>query len=223
MVRIRKQGSRAWLRGPCAVLLLAGVPASSACSGDDDDGGDGGDGSDGSDRDGTGGGSAMCDADSGSITLPDGFCASVFADDLGAARHLTVNASGDVFVAVADAFDGSAAGEVVALRDTDGDGVADESSASATAEATASPGATTSCSSPSTIDQVEDDGVRFAEGLRNMVALAVHPDSGALFGVQNGRDQLFDSWPDLFAPEDELELPSEALFLSDGELPYGWP
>jgi glucose/arabinose dehydrogenase len=56
-----------------------------------------------------------------------------------------------------------------------------------------------------------------------MVALAVHPDSGALFGVQNGRDQLFDSWPDLFAPEDELELPSEALFLSDGELPYGWP
>ncbi len=48
----------------------------------------------------------MCDEDNGSITLPDGFCASVFADGLGAARHMTVTPSGDVFVAVANAFDG---------------------------------------------------------------------------------------------------------------------
>jgi len=34
------------------------------------------------------------------ITLPAGFCATVFADTLGAARHMTVAPNGDVFVAV---------------------------------------------------------------------------------------------------------------------------
>ena len=40
------------------------------------------------------------------------------------------------------------------------------------------------------------DGARFATGLRNTVALRIHP-SGALFGVVHGRDQLSALWPDL--------------------------
>jgi len=74
-----------------------------------------------------------CADDDGGITLPDGFCATVFADDLGRARHLAVAANGDVYVTrqasrrrddegelVVDA-----PGGVLALRDGDGDGVAD--------------------------------------------------------------------------------------------------
>ena len=41
-----------------------------------------------------------CDPDNGGITLPNGFCAMVVADDLGAARHLTVAPNGDLYVAI---------------------------------------------------------------------------------------------------------------------------
>jgi hypothetical protein len=41
---------------------------------------------------------AGCDAGNGGLTLPSGFCASVFADNLGHARHLAVAANGDVYV-----------------------------------------------------------------------------------------------------------------------------
>lgn len=58
------------------------------------------------------------------LTLPPGFRATIVADDIGAARHLTVLSNGDVFVAVGAQRDGSGGG-VVALRDTTGDGVAD--------------------------------------------------------------------------------------------------
>ncbi|MCX4247055.1 PQQ-dependent sugar dehydrogenase [Paraliomyxa miuraensis] len=64
-----------------------------------------------------------CDGDTG-ITLPEGFCATVFADGIGRARHLAVTLSGDVFVAVLEAPDGGP-GHVMALRDGDGDGVAE--------------------------------------------------------------------------------------------------
>jgi hypothetical protein len=39
-----------------------------------------------------------CAADNGGLTLADGFCAAVFADSLGHARHLTVSPSGVVYV-----------------------------------------------------------------------------------------------------------------------------
>ena len=42
--------------------------------------------------------------------------------------------------------------------------------------------------------QTQADGQRFATGLRNTVALRLHP-SGALFGVVHGRDQLSALWP----------------------------
>jgi glucose/arabinose dehydrogenase len=65
---------------------------------------------------------ALCDADNGGLTLPDGFCAAVVADALGATRHLAVRANGDVYAAVRDA---EAGGGMVALRDLDGDAAAD--------------------------------------------------------------------------------------------------
>ena len=65
-----------------------------------------------------------CDTDNGGITVPDGFCALVFADELGGTRNLVVAPNGDVFVAARGSRDGPAAG-VVALRDSNGDGRAD--------------------------------------------------------------------------------------------------
>ncbi|MEZ5263855.1 MAG: hypothetical protein R2755_19250 [Acidimicrobiales bacterium] len=59
------------------------------------------------------------------ITLPDGLCASVFADGLVGARHLSVAPDGTVYVAIADAPGGDPDGGVVALRDDDGDGHAE--------------------------------------------------------------------------------------------------
>ena len=60
-----------------------------------------------------------CAPDNGGITLPRGFCATVFADSLAQPRHITVAPNGDVFVALNG-------GGILALRDRNGDGVADE-------------------------------------------------------------------------------------------------
>ena len=61
-----------------------------------------------------------CAAQDASLTLPAGFCASIFADGIGAARHVVVAPNGDVFVTLQG---GSAT--VVALRDANRDGRAD--------------------------------------------------------------------------------------------------
>jgi len=59
----------------------------------------------------------------GAFVLPDGFCAQLFAEDVGPARHIVVTATGDVYVARWR--EGSRAGGVLALRDTNADGRAD--------------------------------------------------------------------------------------------------
>ncbi len=73
--------------------------------------------------------SVACASDNGGITLPDGFCATVFADTLGHARHLVAASNGAVYV---NTWSGSyysgpthAGGFLVALRDTNNDGKAD--------------------------------------------------------------------------------------------------
>ncbi len=67
-----------------------------------------------------------CAPDNAGLTLPEGFCALVVADGLGAARHLTVARNGDVFVATSRSRRDTVGGGVIVLRDSDGDGVADE-------------------------------------------------------------------------------------------------
>jgi len=64
------------------------------------------------------------------LSLPPGFCATIFADNVGHARHLVVAADGTVYVNTwfsryfqTPPADG---GFIVALRDTDGDGKADQ-------------------------------------------------------------------------------------------------
>jgi len=66
-------------------------------------------------------------------------------------------------------------------------------------------------------------GERFVTETRNMNALAINPADGLLYGAQNGRDQLFENWPELFGERDDALLPAEELFRLDRDKAYGWP
>jgi glucose/arabinose dehydrogenase len=67
-----------------------------------------------------------CDQGNGGLTLPQGFCASVVADNIGRTRHITVSPRGDLYAVLAAAGgrgqQGPAQPAVVALRDANGDG-----------------------------------------------------------------------------------------------------
>ena len=71
-----------------------------------------------------------CGRDNGGLTLPPGFCATIFADSIGHARHIVVAPNGDVYVNTwsGQYFGGDkgpAGGYLVMLRDTTHDGRAD--------------------------------------------------------------------------------------------------
>jgi len=76
-------------------------------------------------------GSGICVGDNGGITLSPGFCATVFADKLGHARHLAVAPNGVVYL---NTWSGlyyhndtpPPGGFLIALQDTKGDGRADK-------------------------------------------------------------------------------------------------
>jgi glucose/arabinose dehydrogenase len=71
--------------------------------------------------------------------------------------------------------------------------------------------------------QTQQDGQRFATGLRNAVALAVDPSTGSLFAAQHGRDQLAANWPKLYTEALSAELPAEVVFRLEAGGDYGWP
>ncbi len=71
------------------------------------------------------------------------------------------------------------------------------------------------------VGQTPEDGIRFVTGLRNVVALRLNPESGALFGVQHGRDQLGALWG--YSDAQSAELPSEEFVLLEGGADFGWP
>ena len=74
---------------------------------------------------------SACSGDNGGITLPDGFCATLFADLSGGPRHIAVAPNGDVFVQLLESGkgleNGTGKGGILALRDANHDGRADTS------------------------------------------------------------------------------------------------
>ncbi|MGH7504028.1 MAG: PQQ-dependent sugar dehydrogenase [Longimicrobiales bacterium] len=255
---------------------------------------------------------AACAADNGGITLPAGFCASVFADLDGRVRHVVVREDGAVFVSVAAGRDGNPPGGVVAMRDTDADGVADvterfgpanggtgidlrgetfyfatddavlryqlpadvltpasgpdtivsglpdDRSHTAHSIALSQDGArifvnigspTNSCQSedrqagvvgqdPCTqldtragiwvfdanrTGQTQADGERFATGIRNAVAITIHPQNGTHYVAQHGRDNLFQNWPEYFDEVESAEMPGEEFLQVEQGDDFGWP
>ena len=61
--------------------------------------------------------------DGSEVKVPAGFTAKLIAEDVGAARHMVVSKTGDIYVKLAKVKDGKG---VYRLRDTDKDGVIDE-------------------------------------------------------------------------------------------------
>ena len=72
-----------------------------------------------------------CDANNAGLTLPPGFCATVFADRVGAPRHMVVAPNGDLLVignpyqTNAEAGGARTGGSLMLLRDANGDGKAE--------------------------------------------------------------------------------------------------
>jgi glucose/arabinose dehydrogenase len=76
-------------------------------------------------------GSGACASDAGGVTLSPGFCATVFADKLGHARHMAVASNGVVYVNTwSGRYYGNdtppPGGMLIALKDTKGSGQADQ-------------------------------------------------------------------------------------------------
>ena len=72
-------------------------------------------------------------------------------------------------------------------------------------------------------NQTLADGERYATGLRNMVALAVNPANNELYGVQHGRDMLFENWPQFYTVEEDAVLPAEEFVKITRGSDNGWP
>ena len=73
---------------------------------------------------------AACAPDNGSLTLPEGMCASIFADVGGPTRHIVIDRDGTLYADMWGSPRRRVAGEpgqmIVALKDTDSDGKADK-------------------------------------------------------------------------------------------------
>ena len=71
------------------------------------------------------------------------------------------------------------------------------------------------------LGQKQEDGTRFATGLRQMPAIAWH--DGAVYTAMNNRDQLDVFWPDTFKAEDNANRPAEPLYRAEQGSDFGWP
>ncbi|MEZ4775469.1 MAG: PQQ-dependent sugar dehydrogenase [Bacteroidia bacterium] len=248
-------------------------------------------------------------ADNGGISLPSGFGAVLVTDSLDkGARHLAIRENGDIYVKLRQTAGGKG---IVALRDTDGDGVADQKEMfgnftgtgmrlhngylyassdtmvmryklqenallpDTTAEVIVSgfPVQRSHASKPMAFDGAGNmyvtvgapsnacqeearkagspgidpcpqrdmqagiwkfsdsklnqthtaDGVNYARGIRNAVAICWNKSANSLYALQHGRDQLNTLWPEKFTDEDNEILPAEEfLQISDGD-DFGWP
>jgi glucose/arabinose dehydrogenase/cytochrome c553 len=72
-------------------------------------------------------------------------------------------------------------------------------------------------------DQTYADGIRYATGLRNVVAVDWNYQSNKLFVMQHGRDMLNFIFPDLYTAKDNAELPAECMYALNKGDNAGWP
>jgi len=72
-------------------------------------------------------------------------------------------------------------------------------------------------------NQTYADGIRYATGLRNVVAVDWNHQANKLFVMQHGRDQLNSIAPDFYSAKDNAELPAECMFALNKGDNAGWP
>jgi glucose/arabinose dehydrogenase len=71
------------------------------------------------------------------------------------------------------------------------------------------------------LNQTQDDGTKFATGLRQFPAITWHDDG--VYIVMNNRDQLDQFWPDTFTAQDNAERPAEPMYKAVQGSNFGWP
>lgn len=72
-------------------------------------------------------------------------------------------------------------------------------------------------------NQTLKQGVHYASGIRNVVGMDWNSSVNQLFGMQHGRDQLHDNWPDMYTDEESAELPAEEMLMIKQNSNFGWP
>lgn len=73
------------------------------------------------------------------------------------------------------------------------------------------------------VNQTQKDGVKFATGLRSVVALDWNSADRNLYVVMHGRDDLLRLWPQIFSPWQSALLPSEEFLKIEEGTDAGWP
>jgi glucose/arabinose dehydrogenase/mono/diheme cytochrome c family protein len=71
--------------------------------------------------------------------------------------------------------------------------------------------------------QTERDGRRYATGIRSAVAMTWNRQSGQLYALQHGRDDLYRSWSQFYTRWHSAVLPSEEFFKVTDGFDGGWP
>ncbi|BCS35129.1 hypothetical protein TBR22_A43550 [Luteitalea sp. TBR-22] len=71
--------------------------------------------------------------------------------------------------------------------------------------------------------QTEKDGVRYATGIRSIVAMAWNRHAHDLYALQHGRDDLYRSWSQYYSRWQSAVLPSEEFFRVTRGFDGGWP
>lgn len=71
--------------------------------------------------------------------------------------------------------------------------------------------------------QTQADGIHFASGIRNAVAMSFNPTDRSLFVMQHGRDNLAQNWPAMFDEAKSAETPAEEMFNVKKGDDFGWP
>ncbi|MES3019266.1 MAG: c-type cytochrome [Bacteroidota bacterium] len=73
------------------------------------------------------------------------------------------------------------------------------------------------------LNQTQDDGVRYATGIRSVVGMTWNDADDKLYAVMNGIDNFHTIYPDLFTPWQAAVLPSEPLLRVTEGSDFGWP
>jgi glucose/arabinose dehydrogenase len=73
------------------------------------------------------------------------------------------------------------------------------------------------------LNQTQIDGIRYATGLRDGIAMDWNHETGSLFALEHGRDALHRAWPSLYSEWESAMLPSEEFFEVKPGMNGGWP
>ena len=71
--------------------------------------------------------------------------------------------------------------------------------------------------------QTQKDGIRYATGIRSVVAMEWNPDDNSLYIVMHGRDDLLRLWASLYTPWQSAMLPAEEFIRVPEGSDFGWP